>query len=81
MTTKTLIHGLVLSAMAIALSGCVYGPVPGYYGADPNYAYPTDPYYAYPAGGYYAAPPISFRFFYGNGWHGQHWRGGGWHHH
>jgi len=63
--TKTLIRGLVLGALALALSGCYYGPPPapayGYYG----YGYP-----AYPSYGYYYGPSVSFGYF-----------GGGWHHH
>ena len=81
MTATTLICGVMLGALVMALSGCAYGPVPAYYASDPYYAYPAGGYYAYPYGGYYAAPSISFRFFHGSGWHGQHWRGGGWHHH
>lgn len=75
MTRKILIHGFVLGALAIALSGCVYGPVPAYYGGYGGY----DAYYGYPAGGYYASPSISFRFFHGGGWYGQRWYGGRWH--
>ena len=81
MTAKTLIRGVMLGALAMALGGCVYGPVPAYAPApDSYYAYPSGGYYAYPSGGYYASPPISFRFFYGSGWHGQHWGGGRWRH-
>lgn len=70
MMTKTLIRGLVLGALALAISGCYYGPPPapayGYYGGYP--AYPS-----YPSYGYYG-PSVSFGY-YGGGW------GGGWHHH
>jgi len=65
MMTKTLIRGLVLGALALAVSGCYYGPPPsyGYYGGYP--AYP-----AYPSYGYYYGPSVSFDYF-----------GGGFHHH
>ena len=65
MMTKTLIRGLVLGALALAVSGCYYGPPPsyGYYGGYP--AYP-----AYPSYGYYYGPSVSFGYF-----------GGGFHHH
>lgn len=68
MMTKTLIRGLVLGALALAISGCYYGPPPsyGYYGGYP--AYP-----AYPSYGYYYGPSASFGYY--GGW------GGGWHHH
>ena len=66
MMTKTLIRGLFLGALALALSGCYYGPPPsyGYYG---GYGYP-----AYPSYGYYYGPSASFGYY--GGW------GGGWHH-
>lgn len=66
MMTKTLIRGLILGALALAVSGCYYGPPPsyGYYGGYPSYP-------AY--GGYYGPPSVSFGY-YGGGW------GGGWHH-
>lgn len=72
MTTKTLIRGLVLGALALAISGCYYGPPPsyGYYGGYGGYP-------AYPSYGYYGpsyGPSVSFGY-YGGGW------GGGWHHH
>ncbi|MGH6977045.1 MAG: hypothetical protein ACREED_08470 [Stellaceae bacterium] len=65
MMTKTLIRGLLLGALALAVSGCYYGPPPayGYY----SYGYP-----AYPAYGYYYRPSVSFGYW-GGGW-------GGWHH-
>ena len=68
MMTKTLIRGLVLGALALAVSGCYYGPPPsyGYYGGYP--AYP-----AYPSYGYYYGPSVSFDYFGGgfrhHGWH------------
>ena len=69
MMTKTLIRGLILGALALAVSGCYYGPPPsyGYYGGGYYGGYP-----AY--GGYYYGPSASFGY-YGGGW------GGGWHHH
>ena len=67
MMTKTLIRGLFLGTLALALSGCYYyAPPPpsyGYYG----YGYPAYP--AYPSYGYYG-PSVSFGYF-----------GGGFHHH
>lgn len=73
MTRKMLIRGSVLGALALALGGCVYGPMP------PNYR--SDGYYGYPAGyeGYYAWPTVSFGVRGGGGWHGSHGYGGGWH--
>jgi len=73
MTKKTLIRGLVLGALALAISGCYYGPPPsyGYYGGGYS-SYPAYP--AYPYGGYYYGPSVSFGYYGGGGW-------GGWHHH
>lgn len=63
MNKKTmLIRGLILGALALALSGCYYGPPPpAYYG------------YGYPAysGGYYYGPSVSFGYF--GGWHDHDW--------
>ena len=70
MMTKTLIRGLVLGALALAVSGCYYGPPPsyGYYGGYPAYpAYPS-----YPAYGYYYGPSVSFDYFSG-GFHHHRW--------
>jgi hypothetical protein len=68
MMTKTLIRGLFLGALALALSGCYYGPPPsyGYYGGYGGYP-------AYPSYGYYYGPSASFGYYGG-------WGGGGWHH-
>ncbi|MGH6985056.1 MAG: hypothetical protein ACREEI_12595 [Stellaceae bacterium] len=75
MMTKTLIRGLVLGALALAVSGCYYGPPPsyGYYGSGYYGGYPSYP--AYPSYGYYGPPSVSFGYYGGGGW------GGGWHHH
>ncbi|MGH6973842.1 MAG: hypothetical protein ACRED6_04350 [Stellaceae bacterium] len=72
MMTKTLIRGLVLGALALAVSGCYYGPPPsyGYYGGGYYGGYPS-----YPSYGYYGPPSVSFGYYGGGGW------GGGWHHH
>ena len=68
MTRKNLIRGLVLGALAVAVSACVYGPPYGYY------AYPPYPeYYGYPGyyyDGYYYLPSVSFGV-YGQTWHGR----------
>lgn len=82
MMTKTLIRGLVLGALVLALGGCYYGPPPsyGYYG----YGYPS--YYSpsyYGGGYYYGGPSVSFGYFGGGGWHDHDWDHGwghGWHH-
>jgi hypothetical protein len=81
MTKTMLIRGLALGVLAIALSGCYYGPpppaYPAYYGYDGGY-------YSYPAyygGGYYYGPSVSFGYF--GGWHDHDWDHewhGGWHH-
>lgn len=55
MTRTMLIRGLVLGALAVALSGCYYGPPPPAYG-----------YYGYPA---YYGPSVSFSYGGGGGWH------------
>ncbi|HYL32234.1 MAG TPA: hypothetical protein VEU53_03680 [Stellaceae bacterium] len=63
MMTKTLIRGLLLGALALALSGCYYGAPPpayGYYG------------YGYPAYGYSYGPSVSFGYWGGGGWHHDH---------
>lgn len=73
MTKKTLIRGLVLGALALAISGCYYGPPPsyGYYGGGYYGGYSSYPAY----GGYYYGPSASFGYYGGGGgW------GGGWHH-
>ena len=62
MMTKTLIRGLLLGTLALALSGCYYyGPPPayGYYG------------YGYPA---YYGPSVSVGYWggWGGGWHHGH---------
>jgi len=62
---KTLIRGLLLGTLALALSGCYYyGPPPayGYYG------------YGYPA---YYGPSVSVGYW-GGGWGGWH-HGHDWH--
>jgi hypothetical protein len=48
-TIKILLRGVVLTALALGLSGCYVAPYPGYYG-NPYYG---SPYYGY-YGGYYA---------------------------
>jgi len=70
MTRTMLIRGLVLGALAVALSGCYYGPPPayGYYG-----------YPAYYGGGYYYGGPSVSLGYYGGGWHDHDWDHG-WHH-
>jgi hypothetical protein len=73
-----LTRGLLLGAIAIALSGCYFGPPPpAYYGY--NYG---GGYYGYPAyyGGYYYGPSLSFGYW--GGWHDHDWGGWhrGWHH-
>ena len=74
MTKTMLVRGLILGALAIALSGCYYGPpaAPAYYGYDGGY-------YGYPSyyGGYYYGPSASFGF--GGGWDDHDWDHG-WHH-
>ncbi|MDE1904484.1 MAG: hypothetical protein KGI46_11550 [Alphaproteobacteria bacterium] len=66
MMTKTLIRGLILGALALAVSGCYYGPPPsyGYYGGYPAYSYPSY--------GYYYGPSVSFGYYGGGGWHHDH---------
>jgi len=66
MMTKTLIRGLLLGALALAVSGCYYGPPPPAYGYYGGYGYP-----AYPSYGYYG-PSVSFGYF-GGGWHHHDW--------
>jgi hypothetical protein len=75
MTKTMLIRGLVLGALAIALSGCYYGPpAPAYYGYDGGYYG-----YGYPAyGGYYYGPSVSFGYY--GGWHDHDDWDHGWHH-
>lgn len=72
MARSMLIRGLVLGALAIALSGCYYGPPPPAYSYG-GYGYPA--YYPYPAYyggyGYYYGPSVSFGYF--GGWHHGWW--------
>jgi len=61
MMTKPLIRGMLLGALALALSGCYYGPPP-----PPAYGYG----YGYPAYGYYYGPSVSLGYW--GGWHHDH---------
>jgi hypothetical protein len=66
--TKTLLRGALLGAVALAIGGCYYGPVPAPYAYDYGY-------YGYPAyygGYYYGGPSVSFGYFGRGGWHGGH---------
>lgn len=65
---KILLRAVVLTSLALGLSGCYYAPYPGYYG----YPYYGSPYYGYYGGyygGYYAPysvyPYYPAPFFYG----------------
>lgn len=72
MTRTMIIRGLMLGALAFALSGCYYGPPPAYYSYGGYYGYPA--YY----GGPYYGPSVSFGYY--GGWHDHDDWGHGWHH-
>jgi hypothetical protein len=63
MNPKMLVRALLIAAVAVAASGCYYGPAPAYYGYDGYYGPPA--YY----GGYYYGPSVSFGYYGDGGWH------------
>ena len=61
---------LLVVAAALALSGCVAYPAPGYY-ADGGY---NDPYYGSYYSPYYYGPPVVGTVVIGGGHSHHHWR-------